>query len=147
MGIYVYAFLHMGKIQEKLQYVMYNWTFNWCTTDKMRCFFSKYSISISVLPMCMRFAGRSGIVKVGMTGDIRTLTGSVNIISHAMRGNSWDTIHAPLDLYLILPYKLVTTSPTLVRHVESIQIWLQVHWNYLGDLFYQLMTNVWIIHD
>lgn len=147
MGIYVYAFLHMGKIQEKLQYVMYNWTFNWCTTDKMRCFFSKYSISISVLPMCMRFAGRSGIVKVGMTGDIQTLTGSVNIISHAMRGNSWDTIHAPLDLYLILPYKLVTTSPTLVRHVESIQIWLQVHWNYLGDLFYQLMTNVWIIHD
>lgn len=147
MGIYVYAFLHMGKIQEKLQYVMYNWTFNWCTTDKMRCFFSKYSISISVLPMCMRFAGRSGIVKVGMTGDIRTLTGSVNIISHAMRGNSWDTIHAPLDLYLTLPYKLVTTSPTLVRHVESIQIWLQVHWNYLGDLFYQLMTNVWIIHD
>lgn len=147
MGIYVYAFLHMGKIQEKLQCVMYNWTFNWCTTDKMGCFFSKYLISISVLPMCMRFAGRSGIVKVGMTGDIRTLTGSVNIISHAMRGNSWDTIHAPLDLYLTLPYKLVTTSPTLVRHVESIQIWLQVHWNYLGDLFYQLMTNVWIIHD
>lgn len=41
MGIYVYAFLHMGKIQEKLQYVMYNWTFNWCTTDKMGWFFFK----------------------------------------------------------------------------------------------------------
>lgn len=83
----------------------------------------------------MRFVGRSGTVKVEMTEDIRTSTGSVNIISRAMRGNSWDTIRAPLDLYLTLPYKLVTTSPTSVRHVESIRIWRQVHWNNLGDLF------------
>lgn len=83
----------------------------------------------------MRFVGRSGTVKVEMTEDIQTSTGSVNIISRAMRGNSWDTIRAPLDLYLTLPYKLVTTSPTSVRHVESIQIWRQVHWNNLGDLF------------
>lgn len=83
----------------------------------------------------MRFVGRSGTVKVEMTEDIQTSTGSVNIISRAMRGNSWDTIRAPLDLYLTLPYKLVTTSPTSVRHVESIRIWRQVHWNNLGDLF------------
>lgn len=72
--------------------------------------------------MYMRFVGRSGTVKVEMTEDIRTSTGSVNIISRAMRGNSWDTIRAPLDLYLTLPYKLVTTSPTSVRHVELIRI-------------------------
>lgn len=83
----------------------------------------------------MRFVGRSGTVKVEMTEDIQTSTGSVNIISRAMRENSWDTIRAPLDLYLTLPYKLVTTSPTSVRHVESIRIWRQVHWNNLGDLF------------
>lgn len=147
MGIYVYAFLHMGKYTRSFNVQCIIGPLIDVPLIKWGGFFSKYLISISVLPMCMRFAGRSGIVKVGMTGDIRTLTGSVNIISHAMRGNSWDTIHAPLDLYLTLPYKLVTTSPTLVRHVESIQIWLQVHWNYLGDLFYQLMTNVWIIHD
>lgn len=72
--------------------------------------------------MCMRFVGRSGTVKVEMTEDIQTSTGSVYIFSRAMRGNSWDTIRAPLDLYLTLLYKLVTTSPTSVRHVESIRI-------------------------